>query len=67
MAEPFPASETKVGRRRLTDMRAIWNAIRYIVRTGCQWALLPGDFPPFTTVQHHFRRLCDVINEALAC
>lgn len=38
--------------------------------TGCQWALLPKDFPPFTTVQHYFYRLrdsgmLDIINETL--
>jgi transposase len=26
----------------------------YIARTGCQWRLLPKDFPPFTTVQGYF-------------
>jgi hypothetical protein len=25
-----------------------------MARTGCQWRLLPKDFPPFTTVQDHF-------------
>src|SRR6266851_3397692 len=26
----------------------------YIARTGCQWRMLPKDFPPFTTVQGYF-------------
>ena len=26
---------------------------------GCQWAQLPKDFPPFTTVQYHFYRMRD--------
>ena len=30
------------------------NAIFYIAQTGCQWRMLPGDFPPFTTVQRYF-------------
>ena len=51
-------------------MRDVWNAISYIAATGCQWAMLPKDFPPFTTVQYYFYRLrdcglLDVINEAL--
>ena len=25
-------------------------AILYIASTGCQWRMLPKDFPPFTTV-----------------
>ena len=51
--------------------REVWNAIQYRAATGCQWALLPKDFPPFTTVQHYFYRLrdsgvLDILNETLA-
>ncbi|MVT63950.1 IS5 family transposase [Bradyrhizobium pachyrhizi] len=61
---------SKVGRPRKTRMRSVWDAIQYIATTGCQWALLPKDFPPFTTVQYYFYRLrdsgvLDLINEAL--
>ena len=44
----------RLGRPRETDLRAIVDAILYITRTGCQWRLLPKDFPPFTTVQGYF-------------
>jgi putative transposase len=30
------------------------DAILYMLRTGCQWRLLPKDFPAFTTVQGYF-------------
>ena len=43
------------GRRRTTDLRAVLDAILYLVRTGCQWRLLPRDFPPWSTVHHYFR------------
>jgi len=39
--------------------RAIVEPILYIARTGCQWRLLPKDFPPFTTVQGYFYDLRD--------
>jgi transposase len=45
---------SKVGRPRKTCMRSVWDAIQYIATTGCQWALLPKDFSPFTTVQYIF-------------
>ena len=46
------------------------DAIQYIAAAGCQWAMLPKDFPPFTTVRHYFYRLrdsgmFDIINETL--
>jgi transposase len=64
-------ARSKVGRPRRTRMRAVWNAIQYIAATGCQWAQLPKDFPPFATVQYYSYKLrdsgvLDLINEALA-
>ena len=35
------------------------DAIFYIAQTGCQWWLLPKDFPPYTTVQRYFYRWRD--------
>jgi transposase len=30
------------------------NALFYIARTGCQWRLLPSDFPHYSTLQRYF-------------
>jgi transposase len=70
LVEPFMPPGSKVGRPRKTDMRVVWNAIQYLAATGCQWAMLPKDFPPFTTVQYYFyllrnSGLLDILNEAL--
>ncbi len=70
IVEPFLARSSKVGRPRKHEPRTLWNAIQYIAATGCQWAQLPKDFPPFTTVMYHFYRLrdgglLDLLNEAL--
>jgi putative transposase len=43
------------GRPRTTEVRAILNAIFYLLRTGCQWRLLPREFPAWGTVYHYFR------------
>jgi putative transposase len=43
------------GRPRTTDLLAVLDAILYPLRTGCQWRLLPRDFPPWSTVHHYFR------------
>ena len=44
------------GRPRRVDIRAIVNAIFYLLRTGCQWRLLAKDFPPWGTVWWYFQR-----------
>ena len=31
------------------------DAIFYLLRTGCQWRLLPREYPPWSTVHHYFR------------
>jgi len=67
---PLLTRTSKVGRPRKHKARDLWNAIQYLAATGCQWAQLPKDFAPFTTVQYHFYRmrdsgLLDVVNEVL--
>jgi len=52
--EPYMPAPKHLGRPRETDLRAILDGILYIARTGCQWRMLPKDFPPFTTVQGYF-------------
>ena len=52
--EPMIPAASRGGRRRETDMREVFNAIRHIDRTGCQWRQLPKDFPPHTTVYRYF-------------
>jgi len=37
-------------------LRDVFNAVRYVVRTGCQWRFLPHDFPPWTVVYQQARR-----------
>lgn len=71
LIEPFMPPPNRRGRPRRTPMRSVWNAIQYLATTGCQWAQLPKEFPPFTTVQYYFYQIrdsgvLDVINEMLA-
>ena len=44
------------GNKRTVDERAIVNGLMYILSTGCQWAALPKDLPPRSTVNDYFRR-----------
>jgi putative transposase len=43
-------------RARKYSLRIIWGAIFYITKTGCQWRLLPIDFPPWQTVYYYFNK-----------
>ena len=44
----------RLGRPRRTDLREVLNAILYMARTGCQWRMLPKEFPPRSTIQRYF-------------
>jgi transposase len=42
--------------QRVHVLRDLFNAIRYVVRTGCQWRFLPHELPPWTAVYQQARR-----------
>src|SRR5215203_7063961 len=44
------------GRPRIHSLREILNAIFYLLRSGCQWRMLPHEFPRWPTVYHYFRK-----------
>src|SRR5438105_7019726 len=52
---PFLPKAKRMGRPP-ADLREVLNGILYLVRSGCQWRLLPKDFPPWSTVHTWYRR-----------
>ncbi|HMB92812.1 MAG TPA: IS5 family transposase [Rhodothermales bacterium] len=47
-------------RKRDHDLRRdILNGLLFLVRTGCQWRMLPGEFAPWQSVYYYFRRWRD--------
>lgn len=54
---PLMPKPARRGRRRRVDLHEIVNAVRYLVRSGCGWEMLPVHFGPWQTVYWWFRRL----------
>jgi len=54
--EPHLPTPRGHGRPRIHSLREILNATFYILRSGCQWRMLPHDFPRWPTVYHYFRK-----------
>ena len=44
------------GTSRKYPIRILVNAVFYLIKTGCQWRMLPKDFPPYPTVWSFYRR-----------
>ena len=43
-------------RKRKYNLREIWNSIFYLVKTGCQWRMLPSHFAPWELVYYYYRK-----------
>ena len=54
LIEPMLPKQGRTGRPRQRDLREVFNAIQYVLATGCQWRALPRDFPPYSTVVNYF-------------
>jgi putative transposase len=55
LLEPLLPKPKRMGRPP-ADLREVVNGILYLLRTGCQWRMLPKDFPPWSTVHTWYRR-----------
>jgi len=53
---PLIPRAKKGGNKRTVDDREVFNGVMYILSPGCQWAALPRDLPPRSTVNDYFRR-----------
>jgi transposase len=41
------------------SLRAVFNAVRYVVRSGIAWRMMPNDLPPWNVVYQQMRRWMD--------
>ena len=53
---PCKSGKPQGGRPKKHSRQEILNAIRYIVRTGAAWQLMPHDLPPWSTSYSYFRQ-----------
>ena len=51
---PLVAQKPGQGRKRAISTREIVNAILYLNKTGCQWEMLPHDFPEYKLVNYYY-------------
>jgi putative transposase len=51
---PYVAQKEGSGKKRTVNIREVLNAIFYRLRTGCQWRMLPKDFPAWNHVWYYY-------------
>jgi transposase len=59
LVEPFLPKAKPGGRPRKTNLREVLNALFYLVRTGCQWRMIPHEFPAWKTCYNYYRAWID--------
>lgn len=53
--EPMLLKARKVTRPRQLDLYDVFCAVLYVLKSGCQWRMLPRDFPSWRSVYAYFR------------
>ena len=53
--EPLLLSARKVTRPRTLSLYDVFCAVLYVVKSGCQWRMIPGDFPKWRSVHAYFQ------------
>ncbi len=53
--EPLLLSAKKKTRPRQLDLYDVFCAVLYLLKSGCQWRMLPSDFPDWQSVYAYFR------------
>lgn len=56
IVSPYLPVTSSTGRPRKFSFHDILNAIFYLVRTGCQWRILPKDYPTWPSVYYYWRK-----------
>lgn len=59
-------SGVKVTCPRKVDLYEVFNAILYILKSGCQWSMLPNDFPPKSTVYYYFKKWTEISSNGVS-
>ena len=66
LIRPLLEQARKRTKPRTVDLYEVWCAVLYVLRTGCQWRALPGDFPKWRTVHSYFARWSERDDEGVS-
>ena len=60
--QPILEQARKKARPRTVDLHHVFCGVLYVLKSGCQWRMLPKDFPKWRTCYEYFCNLPDVKN-----
>lgn len=53
----------KLTKPRVVDLYEVFCGLLYVLKSGCQWRMLPDDFPKWRTVYEYYRKWGEIKNE----
>ena len=53
---PILESARKTTKPRTIDLYDVFCAVLYLLKSGCQWRMIPSDFPKWRTVHSYFQQ-----------
>ena len=56
LCAPYLTLMNEQAPQRKYPLRHLFNALRWLVRAGCPWRMMPNDLPPWTAVQQQTQR-----------
>lgn len=56
LCAPYLTLMSEDAPQREHSLRAVFDALRYLVRSGCEWRMLPNDLPPWAAVHQQTQR-----------
>ena len=56
LVRPLLESVRKRTKPRTVDQYEVFNAVLYLLKSGCQWRMLPEGFPHWVTVYSYFAK-----------
>ena len=60
---PILESARKKTKPRTIDLYDVFCAVLYLLKSGCQWRMIPSDFPKWRTVHSYFKKWSEPLNE----
>jgi transposase len=52
---PWLEAARKKTKPRVIDLYEVFCAVLYVLKTGCQWRMIPSDFPKWRTAHSYFQ------------
>lgn len=63
---PLLEGARKRTKPRTVDLYEIWSAVLYLLKSGCQWRMLPSEFPKWRTVHSYFAKWSEQDEEGIS-